>query len=836
MGQMYCVYRGTFTGRTARPDRDTDWMVELWRELDERPARVGELIFPADSPLRIEWEEWRPETALQGSMLTLNIESMTDREFINFYTNRVGNIYIKVYRRGWQETHPADEPRGWCMVWRGALDPEFYEEPYERADGYTVSMTFSDFGALDRLDFDRVKTERAGDDVCPVLMIIGAALHDAGLTDDASRWISEHSPSSPLYCSPVHTWCALVGFFGEIAGVGDLTAISLPWGNFEDEEGTPTTWRDAIEMCLAPLGLHMVQRAGIFQIYDTSWLCHRYGTADKPPFVHWTADTQTLGTAETYNNIEVTFSPYARTEVLTDNTALTNDESKISSTRYMVYRAATLPGGATAWTQEGATNCYPSFDLSRAGEGEGPSYIDNTKCGYFKITPLLGSAQERTGIICNATPGFTGVDASDESAHYFQTLLRYRSTPIAPPLSDLSVGGNFLRLTFDMLFDPRYNPFEDFEPDIEGCVNTSHISEEDWGKMRWAVVPLQIRMLDLDGTPLYHYSNKTVIDYDINAVYYPHNIKFGTWQRWNALESTRCCFAQFYNDEESKAALDGWTANRHTIGVWHTYGIKNMPEKINARISMLPDGMLIPYPPCGGILEVGVLDGVVLHTDDLAQYLKEGVAAKTPSLFTIEECRKAAQAADWRAFADFKVEIVQVTAPYNPIESEDMVTEAKIVSDTRETLDITAKCGSCVHPDASMLGLYRIGTAKHAARSMIRSRHIGSVDQMLVASLFSQYEPRRMTLSGEAEERVADEFPVYRDPNMGDRIFIMQSSTLSAIDGTEELKIVELLPDTFSAENTGTTGNYWFSKPDDEPRREPDGLYPFEFDPKNYNS
>lgn len=93
-----------------------------------------------------------------------------------------------------------------------------------------------------------------------------------------------------------------------------------------------------------------------------------------------------------------------------------------------------------------------------------------------------------------------------------------------------------------------------------------------------------------------------------------------------------------------------------------------------------------------------------------------------------------------------------------------------------------------------------------------------------------------MTLSGEAEERVADEFPVYRDPNMGDRIFIMQSSTLSAIDGTEELKIVELLPDTFSAENTGTTGNYWFSKPDDEPRREPDGLYPFEFDPKNYNS
>lgn len=39
----------------------------------------------------------------------------------------------------------------WQLYWRGTLDTEFYEEPYERPSGYTVTLPFTDFGVLERL-------------------------------------------------------------------------------------------------------------------------------------------------------------------------------------------------------------------------------------------------------------------------------------------------------------------------------------------------------------------------------------------------------------------------------------------------------------------------------------------------------------------------------------------------------------------------------------------------------------------------------------------------------------------------------------------------------------
>lgn len=78
---------------------------------------------------------------LHGSTATIQIESPGDRTYEDLYTIDVGKIRMDVYRNN-------------SLYWSGALDPEFYEEPYERARHYVVSLTFSDFGILGRLKYN----------------------------------------------------------------------------------------------------------------------------------------------------------------------------------------------------------------------------------------------------------------------------------------------------------------------------------------------------------------------------------------------------------------------------------------------------------------------------------------------------------------------------------------------------------------------------------------------------------------------------------------------------------------------------------------------------------
>ena len=47
-----------------------------------------------------------------------------------------------------------DVYRDGVLYWSGLLDAEFYEEPYEKAANYPVSLKFSDFGVLNRLKYD----------------------------------------------------------------------------------------------------------------------------------------------------------------------------------------------------------------------------------------------------------------------------------------------------------------------------------------------------------------------------------------------------------------------------------------------------------------------------------------------------------------------------------------------------------------------------------------------------------------------------------------------------------------------------------------------------------
>ena len=116
------------------------WRCEILQEAASA-FQVGELVFPADDPLTIEWDERSPEEPVCGSMATLTIESPGDRTYADLYTEVPGAIRLDVYRND-------------VLYWSGSADTETYNEPYDRGSHYDVELTFYDFGMLQRIPYN----------------------------------------------------------------------------------------------------------------------------------------------------------------------------------------------------------------------------------------------------------------------------------------------------------------------------------------------------------------------------------------------------------------------------------------------------------------------------------------------------------------------------------------------------------------------------------------------------------------------------------------------------------------------------------------------------------
>ena len=153
------IHSGSFVGL-----HEIVWKVDIWEQVEEVDLgeEPGELNFPSEEPLVIEWSERGKEEVICGSSVTLKIESPTDRAYVGLYAEKPGTFGIDIYKDS-------------VLYWRGTLDTEQYEEPYERLDGYDVTLTFSDFGAMDRIKFDM------NDNVPTLAYILADALTKAGL-------------------------------------------------------------------------------------------------------------------------------------------------------------------------------------------------------------------------------------------------------------------------------------------------------------------------------------------------------------------------------------------------------------------------------------------------------------------------------------------------------------------------------------------------------------------------------------------------------------------------------------------------------------------------------
>ena len=260
-------YMGEFLSR-----KGVVWRVEILQ--DNYSGNVGQLTFEADEALVINWKHTDKEEVICGSEATLKIESPGDRTYEDLYTIEVGKIRMDVYREN-------------GLYWSGTLDPEFYEEPYEKARYYVVTLTFSDFGILDRLKYN----------------LSGMQTLEAILLDAIDRSKVCASLLANSYCTT---------YFAGTNTKATLSALSMRSENFYDEDAEPSTLKEVVTGILQPLAMKMIQRNGHIYIFDLNGLY----TLAQSRAITWDGDSQTMGVDKVANNVKVNFSPYSSSEAL----------------------------------------------------------------------------------------------------------------------------------------------------------------------------------------------------------------------------------------------------------------------------------------------------------------------------------------------------------------------------------------------------------------------------------------------------------------------------------------------------------------------------------------
>lgn len=744
--------------------------VEIWQE-NNAAFTVGELSFPADSPLTIEWGEKGKEEVLLGSSATLKIISPGDRTYLDLYTVRYGDVRMDVYR---------DDQ----IYWRGCIDTEFYEEPYERLDNYDVTLTFCDFGVLDRLPFD-----------LPVsFMSISDVLVAAFTKTKCVRIDSTH-----ISTADVNTTYNL--------GLSVLTNAYIRTDNFYQEDGTPEKWANVVKGILQPLAVRVTQYRGRIYLYDFNTLVQ---LVDPPssliyqlPYhrnIEWTGDKQTLSIDKTYNNIKITFSPYAQasnlfpSECWPDTIEVSREILNINSLSGRTEESAMLwtyplkdenPSfsipGFTLWTSMTAKNvtleggrrvfrCVPQYD---GDDSEGVA-----ACWYaFRKYTEIHNGQSVYKTECQMY-GWNPIDRWD----YVPSMLLF-TTPhvLVPPQS--SESPMQLRVKMNILVDCRINPFEDPFLYKVGGDSTCKAGMDRFNKRaQFLYIPVKIHFKPVGSDVDYVYDNSNVIQHGANVTSYRRTVS-GTW---TVDEGDSFCWLAYYNadaEERKKGtALCKWVANRQTVDV---HG-----ERLDTMLMNLEDGQYIPYPdvplnPAGEIWievmgrgwKVARYDAT-MGSEDHNKYTDFVKNCLTFALCKLPE-----------------LEILNYNLFDQELANDDVVYMAESNPDAREELAINTICGTYTSAIPAARGTFYTERGMQI-KKMMRAGRLATAEELLCGTLYSQYAERHVCVSGECALKGVRALS-FTEPNQPNKKFLAVSEVQDLRTDTMDAKFIEFTEDEY---------------------------------------
>lgn len=747
---MYKRYAGEFAGTDG-----TLWRVEIHEDSETAFSTVGELSFPYDEPLLIEWEKRAKEEVIQGSSATLKLISPGDRTYVDLYSVKPCAVRLDVYRAG-------------ALYWRGTLDTELYEEPYESASGYTVSLTFSDFGVLAR-------KKLYGHEVQSLRSILERALEAAGLADMeiydgyiSSRLVPAASRGSEGAAGATRSERAQAPTSSQ-AEAGLLDELYVSGDNFYDEDGEAITAEEVVEGVLQPLALRMIQCGGLVYVYDLNGL---HAGAEKV-MLEWAGATQTLGTDRVYNNVRVKWSPYVRTGNLleTDCWTATVDEgltdfgpeyildggrpSADGKCRYTTYHYTT---DSDVWGDE--TDAGFTLWTSRTGKN---ADLTDERVRYFKVVPQNGGTECEGVAVMYTAVGMYG-DSSDKSMvlgcmgvmpdelHAGTpkgVLFKSRLVPVTngPTGADSQAAagalpvdeGLYVKVTAELLLDARSNPFETAGEWMEGARERTY--QEQWNRYgNFVYVPVCVKWKD-SGGKTWCWDNRQEVQAKAPAKLKSLGSTLGEWKEYTESDGKPGVwgYLAYYSgsDRENTAGVaNGWAKNRP--------GINPHSGQVTTQLSKC-EGAYVPCPAGGGELWVEVLCGGWTAADQGCDFDKTYHSTDCGFWDEYESAGRWKIRHVWMKLPE--VEMVRARAFDEALDDSDITYSAELEPEAEEPLEIETICGSAAGGVPGARGVYLTADGAQVTE-ITRGGYTGQIEELLIGTLYSQYARRHTTLSG----------------------------------------------------------------------------------------
>lgn len=743
---MALRYMGEFLSR-----KGVVWRVEILQ--DNYSGNVGQLTFEADEALVINWKHTDKEEVICGSEATLKIESPGDRTYEDLYTIEVGKIRMDVYREN-------------SLYWSGTLDPEFYEEPYEKARYYVVTLTFSDFGILDRLKYN----------------LSGMQTLEAILLDAIDRSKVCASLLANSYCTT---------YFAGTDTKATLSALSMRSENFYDEDAEPSTLKEVVTGILQPLAMKMIQRNGHIYIFDLNGLY----TLAQSRAITWDGDSQTMGVDKVANNVKVNFSPYSSSELLSgkleykdtysvDMINLVADPGASYYSYYPDYSEDHRQGGN--WDYN-----LINFTIFISTLGAGLHYV-NPLARYCHILPLVGGPSETTAIAWAFHSGGHGGlntgwpkrilnDVRMEAARQIMQTHRV----FLPKLTTEDAKSYYVRLSLEMLLDARYNPF------TEGNDGNEEGNYEGMKtRTGYAFVPVAVNIYDSAGNAVCHYENSTIAK---GATKGHLGYCKGSWVSGAGGFGT--AYLEYYDPKDlwESAGILGWKANRQCIG---RPGRGNIDVQIYDSFKQMADGQYMPYPPEGGYIEVTVYEGVQCF--DMDETVR-GIPLQTPwnsPRYWVDDNRY--NQCRWLLYKAPKIELVKNNLIFDAAELDDVEYSGYINKHAKEEISIDTVCGTANTTCPTAKGIYCRASDSLQIQQLKRAGVTDHPEKLLIGTLYSQYATRHTTLEGEA---VIDPGGLckYTEQNQPGKVFMMSEEQQDVITDTTQAVYTELSPDEYDA-------------------------------------
>lgn len=739
------------------------WRAEILQEADTKFETIGSLEFDADEPLVIEWGNKSKEEVICGATATLKIISPGDRTYEDLYSIDVGRVRLDVYRNN-------------ALYWSGCIDTEFYEESYEQADGYTVSLSFTDLGVLERLKYDLVGMQT-------LYNIVGYCIGRCGINCGG---IVDNLISTSLTPS---------------GSALRLTGIKVRSDNFYDEDGEALTLAKVIEGILQPLALRMVQRAGKVYIYDINGL---YTKATRKQIV-WDGDSQTMGVDVVYNNAKITWSTYAQSgnllpgkcwgNVETDATLMSLNNLSGGSrngANYFSYHYSTT---LSDWID--ATDC--GFTIWLTTDGINAELGENTR--FFKIVPQYdGTESEGIAIYWKSVAGIKYGTSSNWSAQFSSQGHGEGKIPgtlgsIGPALLKSSpvwlppVGNSdklILRIAVDMLLDPRFNPFESASNLIK------YVEQKDWYDQfnifgNFIYVPVTIKFQPDGSSTVYVWTNQNIVSQSVN---YPVTTLNGTYGHWAVYSSDNAPNAWGYlcyydaRDHVDTSGVLGWKKNRPAI---NPHGRATISILTNAE-----NGQYIPYPDYGG--KGGKL---WIEVRSAGWYI-----ANENTNFTAEQngLKSLWGKVSWILMKLPEIEIMNSGQFDKAIDTNDVEYNAQLNSAAKEPIELDTICGTSAEGVPTARGAYFNAANGRQITQLSRAGRTTQVEDLLIGTLYSQFAQRHTTLSGEAQ-LMHDPIAVYTEANQDGKLFMVTEDAQDVRMDCSDAVYVEIRPDEYKRNN-----------------------------------